>query len=194
MYNTVSTSPFSEKFLSFFVKLKHPVHTVSQYTVLCKEISVKSELCGWDVMFSPSAPQLKRLRVTVARGSDWHCSFSAILCWDGQQQVLLSVECRVTQWCCFGKGGCSAARWQLLAETVMALCFLQELQHQLPLLPLQPTTPYPILMALTPALTPASPRAGSAYEHVCVRSSSGCVRRPRPIRLASTDVTGLEEC
>lgn len=84
-------------------------------------------------MFSPSAPQLKRLRVTVARGSNWHCSFSATLCWDGQQQVLLSVECEVTQWCCFGKRGCFAARWQLLAETVMALCFLQELQHQLPL-------------------------------------------------------------
>lgn len=54
--------------------------------------------------------------------------------------------------------------------------------------------PNPNLMALTPALTPASPRAGSAYEHVCVRPSSGCVRRPRPITLASTDVTGLEEC
>lgn len=49
-------------------------------------------------------------------------------------------------------------------------------------------------MALTLALTPASPRAGSAYEHMCVRPSSGCVRRPRPITLASTDVTGLEEC
>lgn len=44
------------------------------------------------------------------------------------------------------------------------------------------------------ALTSASPRAVSACEHVCVRSSLGCVRRPRPIRLASTDVTGLEEC
>lgn len=49
-------------------------------------------------------------------------------------------------------------------------------------------------MALTLALTPASPRAGSEYEHMCVRPSSGCVRRPRPITLASTDVTGLEEC
>lgn len=29
---------------------------------------------------------------------------------------------------------------------------------------------------------------------MCVRPSSGCVRRPRPIRLASTDVSGSEEC
>lgn len=58
--------------------------------------------------------------------------FSAILRWDGRQQVLPSVGCEVTQWCCFGKRGCFAARWQLLVETVMALCSLQELQHQLP--------------------------------------------------------------
>lgn len=57
-----------------------------------------------------------------------------------------------------------------------------------------PFAPYPILMAFTPALTPGSPRAGSAYEHMCVHPSSGCVHGPRPIRLASTDVTGLEEC
>lgn len=54
--------------------------------------------------------------------------------------------------------------------------------------------PPPNLMALTPDLTPASLRAGSAYERVWVRMSSGCVCRPRPITLASTDVTGLEEC
>lgn len=52
----------------------------------------------------------------------------------------------------------------------------------------------PNLMALTPDLSPASLRAGSACEHAWVRMSSSCVCRPRPITLASTDVTGLEEC
>lgn len=53
-------------------------------------------------------------------------------------------------------------------------------------------------MALTPTATVASLRAGTACQCVCVCECLpevfGSVRRPRPIALASTDVTGLEEC
>lgn len=111
-----------------------------------------------------------RLRETVAQGVvSALCFFpSAILHWDGQQQVLPSEGCEVTQWCCFGERGCFAARWQLLLETALPLCSPQELQHQLPpqLHPPPGSNPKPDLMALTPTATLAG--AACACVWVCV--------------------------
>ena len=96
-------NPFSDKFLSLFPAS----YCISVNTVLCNEISVKStaELCGWDDAAFP--PPL------LLSWGDWEWqlrgfelalfSLPAILCRDGRQQVLLSVESRVTLWCCFGK-------------------------------------------------------------------------------------------
>lgn len=112
-------------------------HSASEVCTLQRDVcEIYSRTLSW-VWWNVSPPPL-------LSWGDWEWQLcggragivlSAILCWDGLQQVLLSVGCGVTQWCCFGKRACFAARWQLLAETVMALCFLQELQHQLPLLP-----------------------------------------------------------
>lgn len=112
-------------------------HSASEFCTLQRGVcEIYSRTLSW-VWWNVSPPPL-------LSGGDWEWQLcggragivlSAILCLDGLQQVLPSVGCGVTHWCCFGKRGCFAARWQLLAETVMALCFLQELQHQLPLLP-----------------------------------------------------------
>lgn len=117
----------------------------------------------------PPSPQL-RLRVTVVWGSIWHCSFFAILCWDGQQQVLPSVGCEVTQWCCFGKRGRFAARWRSCWQRQLWLCVPSKSYS----ISCPSTAPLfnPNLMALTPALTPTSPRTGNTCEHVCVRLRS----------------------
>lgn len=141
------------------------------------------------VLHPPPLPQLKRLRVTVGRGVDVivlslppsvgmvgsRCgclltagSYSAVVLGDGLLYCQVAVAGRDSY------GFVFPAR-----VTPLLSC---------------PFAPYPVLMALILALTPVCPRAGSSYEHMCVRPSSGCVHGPRPIRLASTDVTGLEEC
>ncbi len=142
----------------------------------------------------PPPALLKRLRVTVARGRTgivllchpllgWSAAGAAVRWVQGHTVVL------------FWEKGLLCCQVAVVGRDSYGFVFPPRVTASAaPFAPLTDSPPHPNLMALTPALTPASPRAGSAYEHVCVHPSSGCVRRLRPIRLASTDVTGLEEC
>lgn len=133
--------------------------------------------------------QLKRLRVTVGWGLSGRYSFPAILNQDSLQQVLLSVSCGSHGGVVLGKAAASlpgGSCWQ----RQLWLCVFSKspCPFQLPFLPLYKRSS---LMAFTLALTPVSPKAGSSFEHVCTQPSSVFVG---PIKLASTDVTGLQEC
>lgn len=161
-----------------------------------KLISVHSNV-QWDIGYIHiRTVGLLLLHCFFASWSDWewqlgggwcHCSFFATLCWDGRQQVRLTAGSQGAVVLGNGLLYCQVA---VAGRDSYGFVFPARVTALLSC----PFAPYPILMAFTPALTPASPRAGSAYEHMCVHPSSGCVHGPRPIRLASTDVTGLEEC
>lgn len=171
--------------------VQYPVHVISQCAVLCREILLK-----FTVVETCSGPPPPFSSVEIESDScvgmdlalfflchpllGWSAAGAAIR-WVWGHTVVLFWE----------KGLLCCQVAQLLADTVMALCSLQELQHQLPIYspPFQPQTNGP-----HPGSNPCfSQNWKYMWACVCSPEVSGCVHRPRPMALASTDVTGLEE-
>lgn len=167
---------FSDNFCPFWSPFP-----LSQNTVICnKKNSVTKSLellydCGSANVSSicPAAEEIENDSwVEVKLPLLFHCH--PLLGWSAAGAVVrwLLGHTVVLFW----EKGCFTARWQLLAETVMALCFLRALRPFFSCFlccdpQLQPNGRHP-------SFNPATSKAGTSYRHMCAHPSSGCVRRP----------------
>lgn len=159
-------------------------------------VKLIAELCGWyNVMYIPLCTSAEEIEYDSWVGVElalfflchplpgWSAAGAAVCCTQGHTVVL------------FWEKGLLCCQVAVVGRDSNSFVFPPRVTASAaPFSRFKQQPPYSNPMALTPTLTSASPRARSAYEQVCVRLSSDCVHRPRPIRLASTDVTGLEEC